>query len=380
MATGSRSSDFAPGGAGGSSNGGNGNNAGGGGGGGGPGHGQQHAEFDIDIDQAVMLQDMARSSGEIGGGGIGGSGGGAMPTNWTGYPMGDSGLGVPGGGAGLVPYHDQDDDQHCNVSAGGGHPFDPRLQTQMSGYGGAAISNSNAGPNAGGNGNGNGNGVPGVQYGYSLPPTQHHAGVNDNDMDPVELLEALRDYNEQQSVGGQIPIPIGQMGQGVSETENDHFASLLEAAATAGGHEAARGGGSGGNPGVAQMVGDKGAGAGAADAGDGRGKRKRESAGTGVGGTGEQRETDAAGDLFQKLAGVKRKRAMKEVDEDQLAREREIWGPEDTEEDDDEGEDGRAYTGPPVAPSDARAVGVHSAAALFRRPSSASKKYTSKWF
>jgi hypothetical protein len=63
-------------------------------------------------------------------------------------------------------------------------------------------------------------------------------------------------------------------------------------------------------------------------------------------------------------------------EEDRLAREREIWGPD---EDDDEVESEPTlfdYQQTSTVTANARAVGVHSAAALFRRPSKESKKYT----
>lgn len=70
------------------------------------------------------------------------------------------------------------------------------------------------------------------------------------------------------------------------------------------------------------------------------------------------------------------RRSSLEDEEEQLAREREIWGPEYEE---DNGTAAFEYQHAPIVGADARAVGVHSAAALFRRPSPASKKYTSKF-
>jgi len=79
------------------------------------------------------------------------------------------------------------------------------------------------------------------------------------------------------------------------------------------------------------------------------------------------------------ISNKRRKRTPSPEDPEQLAREREIWGPESTEADDD-GEDSEvpddSFQQSPVTTARARALGVHSAAALFRRPSKASKKYT----
>lgn len=67
-------------------------------------------------------------------------------------------------------------------------------------------------------------------------------------------------------------------------------------------------------------------------------------------------------------------------DVDQLAKEREIWGSEEEVEnlEQEEEEFVMGYEKTPTLMANARSIGVHSAAALFRRPSSASKKYTSK--
>ncbi len=77
-----------------------------------------------------------------------------------------------------------------------------------------------------------------------------------------------------------------------------------------------------------------------------------------------------------------RQRKNFDTDDAQIAREREIWPDSDGEgEGEGEGEaqpaaeePARTYT--PLSPSSARAIGVHSAAALFRKPTAASKKYT----
>jgi hypothetical protein len=94
-------------------------------------------------------------------------------------------------------------------------------------------------------------------------------------------------------------------------------------------------------------------------------KRKRKSV--------EYEDDDSFGFIVTAKSHKKPKRIQKE-DPDALAREREIWGPEDNEEYDEVGAERQSS----LAIPDARAVGVHSAAALFRKPSASSKKYTSK--
>lgn len=67
-------------------------------------------------------------------------------------------------------------------------------------------------------------------------------------------------------------------------------------------------------------------------------------------------------------------------DEERLAREREIWGPEEDEIETNSMLNAfqqTNYKQTPTVTASARSVGVHSAAALFRRPSKESKKYTS---
>lgn len=80
---------------------------------------------------------------------------------------------------------------------------------------------------------------------------------------------------------------------------------------------------------------------------------------------------------------VSRKNSDTEEDVDGLARELDIWGPPDEDEERtincavDQQDSGPST--PALSPglvSDARMAGIHAAAALFRRPSAASKKYT----
>ncbi|CZS93394.1 hypothetical protein WAI453_000985 [Rhynchosporium graminicola] len=71
----------------------------------------------------------------------------------------------------------------------------------------------------------------------------------------------------------------------------------------------------------------------------------------------------------------RRQRTVSDDDEaEQLALERELWGPPEGENEDSISRSEQQDS--PVPGIDARAFGLHSATALFRRPSSASKKYT----
>lgn len=82
---------------------------------------------------------------------------------------------------------------------------------------------------------------------------------------------------------------------------------------------------------------------------------------------------DDDGETFGFLKPTKALKKQKQKQaEEQLALEREIWGPQSAGEDDENGEPRS-----PIKGNAARAAGVHSAAALFRAPTAASKKYTS---
>jgi hypothetical protein len=204
------------------------------------------------------------------------------------------------------------------------------------------------------------NGVlPAAGFAYYVDFTYAEAGLlqsqQDLDLDdPAALLESLANF-EHPPASSNAPI------------SNDHFASLLQAAATAGGEEAAR-----------------------VDLGrtlrSTRQSRATEELVTRQNDTQEVRSSRRLNDKPNPpegygfvLRGTKRKRALDEADEEeQLRREREIWGPEEPEEEDLFDQEPQ-YGHTPIATSEARAAGVHSAAALFRRPSSASKKYTSMY-
>lgn len=170
--------------------------------------------------------------------------------------------------------------------------------------------------------------------------------------DPAALLESLASY-EHPPPSSNIPI------------SNDHFASLLQAAAaTAGGQDATL-----------------------RDSSQSRRTTTQSRSGEEFGDTtnyvsesASQRNHNGLGFTETHVVvtrSSKRRRVVDEVEEaEQLARERAIWGPEEPEEDDNS-DDEPHYEHPPITTSEARAVGVASAVALFRRPSSASKKYTS---
>lgn len=189
-------------------------------------------------------------------------------------------------------------------------------------------------------------------YAYYADFTYPEAGLlqsqQDLDLDdPAALLESLANFEHPPS------------------SSNHQFASLLQAAATATGEEAAQ-----------------------LDLGrtrkSARQSRHMEEPNIAQSYTPENRSRRRPSDRPDIMEthgfvtrGNKRKRVLDEADEEeQLRREREIWGPEEPEEEDPYQEP--LYERSPVSTSEARAAGVHSAAALFRRPSSASKKYTSK--
>lgn len=176
-------------------------------------------------------------------------------------------------------------------------------------------------------------------------------GFHNIEEDPAALLERLANYD-------QIP----SSNEASTTVSNDHFASLLQAAATATGAEAAQvehnhgRGDASQSPAPEQFAPIQGL-----PSSESRRKRKQ-----------DDRDEQPYGFVPNKTA----RRSTSEDEAAQLAREREIWGPEEGEETTLSTFENHQHT--PIAGADARAVGVHSAAALFRRPSTASKKYTSK--
>lgn len=170
--------------------------------------------------------------------------------------------------------------------------------------------------------------------------------------DPAALLESLANFEHGPS-GNEANTAVS----------NDHFASLLQAAATATGEEAAQTGHDQSRRSTVQSTTPEQYGFPQSPPGSAQRKRKR-----------HERDDDQS---FGFITSKQRRRSSPEDEEQQLAREREIWGPEDNE--DEGGSPALEYQQTPIATADARAVGVHSAAALFRRPSTASKKYTSRF-
>jgi hypothetical protein len=183
---------------------------------------------------------------------------------------------------------------------------------------------------------------------YTYPTPGLSSSHEDIDLDPAALLESLANFEHPPSNNTSI--------------STDHFASLLQAAATAGNHESQ-------------------------DRQNMTRRRTRKSKSTpeplSPNTTKRKRgSNDDNGDTPGFLKNNRKKNKKLTTDEEAIiAREREIWGSENEEEDDDSSQHfGQHFDHPPVKGSDARAVGVHSAAALFRRPTSAAKKYTSKFF
>ncbi|OBT99829.1 hypothetical protein VE01_02110 [Pseudogymnoascus verrucosus] len=211
---------------------------------------------------------------------------------------------------------------------------------------------------------------------YTQPSAPLH---EHDDVDPVTLLEALANFDTtpmNTRANARTGSQDGQRHDPQShQFSNDHFASLLQAAETAGQSQdndnirmdsrkrntkaqiASRWGGPPGSathfrPPVPRTLGEK---------------RKQSP-------NAVQLPEPAPASGFIK-PGTRRKKT-KEIDPDQLAREHAIWG--SASESENDADDGREShrSGPQVSTSDARAAGVHSAAALFRRPTPASKKYT----
>ncbi|RDL40539.1 uncharacterized protein BP5553_00518 [Venustampulla echinocandica] len=197
-----------------------------------------------------------------------------------------------------------------------------------------------------------------VEYMASLNAyaTAGHSNGFENMEDSIALLESLANFDQGSSNVDHLTPPVS----------NDHFASLLQAAATAGGQEAAR------------------------QDSNQRPKSPKDDASTffkrtfppPTQTTGKRKRAEAqpSRTLGFLLPTKRQKTLEREATERELENERDIWGPDDIgDEDDDEDEDESTaprYERPASATADARALGVHSAAALFRRPSAASKKYT----
>ena len=180
------------------------------------------------------------------------------------------------------------------------------------------------------------NGATGV-YGYGNGESMPH---NYQDLDdPSALLGSIAYYEHPEN-----------------DTSHDHFASLLQAATTATEAENAQiGHGHNGGSRTQSMISDQ---FGFPNLSTGA-KRKR------------------GGDEYPRFIKTKIPKKKSLNNEEEELKTREIWGPEEEEEEEDELMETEFQQSPAIT-ANARAAGVHSAAALFRRPSSASKKYTSK--
>jgi hypothetical protein len=205
---------------------------------------------------------------------------------------------------------------------------------------------------------------PSQEYSFSdtYPTTGLSTSYQDMD-DSAALLGSLAAFEHPPS--NDAPTSVS----------NDHFASLLRAAETAEGAEIARTEGSHEEDNAAQT--------GQSDAygffkrtfdPEPRPKRKRTARGRNCEVDAEQED----GRSYGLVSNKRRKKSPPPEDPDLLAREREIWGPEspEGEEDNTVSAPEDSFQQPQVSTTAARALGVHSAAALFRRPSKASKKYT----
>jgi hypothetical protein len=204
---------------------------------------------------------------------------------------------------------------------------------------------------------------------YSFSDAYPIAGLSNSyhDMDdPTALLESLAAFEHP---------PTNDARTSVS---NDHFASLLQAAATAEGAEIAQTEGAPEQHNAGQT--------GPSDdygffkrsfAPEPRPKRTCKARDL------DGNEVDAGendGRSYGLISNKRRNKTPPPEDPDQLAREREIWGTEDEDEADNDvsiPEDSFQQT--PLSTAEARALGVHSAAALFRRASKASTKYARRF-
>lgn len=183
--------------------------------------------------------------------------------------------------------------------------------------------------------------------GFTFSDAYRNTGLSNSfqDLDdPAALLESLANFEHPTSGNG-----------GIAGPSNDNFASLLQAATEA--EEAPISHGQS-RQGTNKSI-------------------NSEQFAFQPPGAGRKRKRNGQEDDYSEFTNAKhpKRNAATEEEEDQLAREREIWGPEEEEEEESEIFE---YQQTPTVTANARAVGVHSAAALFRRPSSASKKYTSK--
>lgn len=213
-------------------------------------------------------------------------------------------------------------------------------------------------------------GERGTRYSTYPPPPNTD---NHNDLHPAALLESLASFDHTQAhnsattYGEQESHSYQPNHQShANQFENDHFASLLQAAATAGQNQE--------NEHINHYDNDSGRLSQPLQEWSIRTqprpysqKRKHPDASRNAAST---PNTDSSSHFDSRSS---RRKLAPEADDGALAREHAIWGPSDHSEGEAE-EPSTSYTR--LSPSSARAAGVHSAAALFRKPTSASKKYT----
>lgn len=180
--------------------------------------------------------------------------------------------------------------------------------------------------------------------------------------DPRELLEKLTGYNSHNDTFE-------------TTRTNAQFATRLQTAETTGGVNGLRSSTPWSNNGIGQST--QGSPARSSS------KRPRDES---------EDLTEEGGEMFGFINAKSKPRKVRKLtaeEEEELAREREIWGsePSDIEEDDEEGDvegDGEGEGEGPRSKSsripdlNPRAHGVHSAAALFRKSSASKGKYTSR--
>ncbi|KAF7879531.1 hypothetical protein EAF04_000726 [Stromatinia cepivora] len=205
-----------------------------------------------------------------------------------------------------------------------------------------------------GNGTGNRSGGLGSYQSHTRELTVNDIADID---DPIELLEKLTNTKWDSR---NLDTPT-------STRTNAQFASLLQAAESAGGVDAGRSGTPSSNNGNGQST---------------RGSPTKTSSKRGRDESEDRAEE--GGEMFGFINAKAKPRKVRKLtaeEEEEAAREREIWGsePSDVEEDDEEGEDEgedsqpKSSTIPDLNP---RAHGVHSAAAIFRKTSASGRKYT----
>lgn len=209
---------------------------------------------------------------------------------------------------------------------------------------------NNAHNYSGGAVNGNNGAAPVSDFTSSEHHTYDETGLGTNyeDLDPAALLESLANYEFTPSET-----------QDHMNASNSHFASLLKAAVTAEEGE------------TSQRDTD-----GSRLRGHSTGIPAQEPFPQQPVATGSRKRRQTRGNAEEEQFGFilpnksKRAKVREPEDPDELALEREIWGPE-------EGEDANENMTSSGSSVTTKIPGVHSASALFRKPSAASKKYTS---